>query len=300
MNAWTGPDFTAYPFSSQNEKDFKNLMNLYTSLCFQPLLNYHDFMQEGWRYELIDENKDSENNAEGESNEKHQTKNETPLEQKELVFKGVVFNEMKGVYQGSTNVFIKNLIQNLYKGSSYCYDFGGDPEHICKLSHSQLLDFFKLYYHPSNMKFFSYGDLDFTSHLKYLEENYLKNYQKSNQIESIGLLPRFSSPKSIVCTGPSDGFTLEKGKDSKFCLMYLCNDTTKDYKITFALNILSYMLFETPNSPFYKNLIENGLAPSFCPGYGYDSSYREGCFGVGVQGVGEGEEEIKKIEETIK
>jgi Zn-dependent M16 (insulinase) family peptidase len=75
MNAWTGEDFTCYPFSSSNPKDWNNLLNVYTDMSFKPLLNELDFMQEGWRYEI---------------NEKGQ---------KEI--KGIVFNEMKGAYQSA-------------------------------------------------------------------------------------------------------------------------------------------------------------------------------------------------------
>ena len=61
MNAWTGPDFTAYPFSTYNKKDYYNLLHVYTDAVFKPLLNYYDFLQviklkiilkEGWRYSL--------------------------------------------------------------------------------------------------------------------------------------------------------------------------------------------------------------------------------------------------------
>lgn len=52
MNAWTGPDFTCYPFSSANAKDFRNLMEVYMANTFSPLLRKSDFQQEGWRYDL--------------------------------------------------------------------------------------------------------------------------------------------------------------------------------------------------------------------------------------------------------
>lgn len=75
MNAWTGEDFTCYPFSSANPKDWNNLFGVYTDMSFRPLLNELDFMQEGWRYE-INENGEKE-------------------------IKGIVFNEMKGAYQSA-------------------------------------------------------------------------------------------------------------------------------------------------------------------------------------------------------
>ena len=74
MNAMTASDWTAYPFASQNRKDFFNLLDVYLDAAFFPTLDPLDFAQEGHRLEFAEaENPDSE-----------------------LTFKGVVFNEMKG------------------------------------------------------------------------------------------------------------------------------------------------------------------------------------------------------------
>lgn len=66
--------------------------------------------------------------------------------------------------------------------SNYKHRYGGYPTEIPSLTYEDLLQFQKKYYHPSNARFFSYGDLDFTNHLKFVNENYLKDveYQKSN------------------------------------------------------------------------------------------------------------------------
>lgn len=76
MNAFTGPDYTMYPFSTQNNRDFYNLLSIYLDATFHPRLRQLDFLQEGWRLEHADIN---DRNS-------------------PLVFKGVVFNEMKGVF----------------------------------------------------------------------------------------------------------------------------------------------------------------------------------------------------------
>ena len=52
MNAWTGDDFTSYPFASANPKDWHNLYQVYLDMSLRPLLNKHDFRQEGWRFEI--------------------------------------------------------------------------------------------------------------------------------------------------------------------------------------------------------------------------------------------------------
>lgn len=44
MNAWTGPDFTMYPFSTQNKKDYENLLSVYCDAVFNMLLNKEDFL----------------------------------------------------------------------------------------------------------------------------------------------------------------------------------------------------------------------------------------------------------------
>ena len=52
MNAWTGSDFTMYPFATSNEKDFNNLLKVYNDAVFFPLLSYEDFLQEACRLEF--------------------------------------------------------------------------------------------------------------------------------------------------------------------------------------------------------------------------------------------------------
>ena len=74
MNALTSSDWTLYPFSSQNHKDFYNLLDVYLDAAFFPRLRQQDFRQEGHRLEFV--NPEDPNS--------------------ELTFQGVVFNEMKG------------------------------------------------------------------------------------------------------------------------------------------------------------------------------------------------------------
>lgn len=150
MNAWTGPDFTMYPFSTQNEQDFANLRSVYTDATFNMSLNKEDFHQEGWRLEF-----DSEN---------------------QLQFKGVVYNEMKGEYSNQDRFFNQMQLQLLLKGTYYEYDSGGNPTEIPQLSYEEFKNFAAQFYHPSNCSFVSYGDLNFINSLEFLQENYLKYY----------------------------------------------------------------------------------------------------------------------------
>jgi Zn-dependent M16 (insulinase) family peptidase len=46
MNAFTGADFTCYPASSEIEKDFYNLLDVYIDSVFYPDLKKLSFLQE--------------------------------------------------------------------------------------------------------------------------------------------------------------------------------------------------------------------------------------------------------------
>jgi Zn-dependent M16 (insulinase) family peptidase len=48
MNAFTAADWTAYPFATQNKKDFQNLLSVYLDAAFAANLNPLDFAQEGF------------------------------------------------------------------------------------------------------------------------------------------------------------------------------------------------------------------------------------------------------------
>ena len=148
MNAWTGPDFTMYPFATHNEKDFRNLLEVYLDATFFPRLNYYDYLQEGWRYEFLEQ-----------TNEKS-----------ELLFKGIVFNEMKGDMARQDTNFIHKMQSNILNNNTYKFNSGGDPQFITTLSYNELINAHKKYYHPSNAKFMTYGDLNFIHHLEYIND----------------------------------------------------------------------------------------------------------------------------------
>lgn len=101
MNAMTGPDYTLYPFSSTNEKDYRNLQTIYMDAVFRPNLKYLDFLQEGWRLE----HKELENKS------------------SEYIFKGVVYNEMKGAFSENSAIFGQNMFNKLLPEHSKLRNF---------------------------------------------------------------------------------------------------------------------------------------------------------------------------------
>lgn len=155
MNAMTGPDYTLYPFSSMNEVDYRNLQEIYLDAVFKPNLKYLDFLQEGWRLEhsnLKDKNS-------------------------EYVLKGVVYNEMKGAFSENSSIFSEELLNNILPDHTYGFVSGGNPLDIPKLTHKDLVEFHRKYYHPSNSRFFSYGTFNPEKSMSYVNENYLQHYE---------------------------------------------------------------------------------------------------------------------------
>ena len=72
---------------------------------YRPLLREMDFRQEGWRLE-------HENVEDGES---------------PIILKGVVYNEMKGVFSENRYVFQEALLNNLMPSHTYGVVSGGRP-----------------------------------------------------------------------------------------------------------------------------------------------------------------------------
>lgn len=121
--------------------DYTNLRDVYMNAAFKPLLNELDFKQEGWRLE-------HSNVADPKSG---------------IIFKGVVYNEMKGALSDIESLFCERLQQHMFPGTTLAHNSGGDPDVITDLSHEDLVKFHSLHYHPSNAMFFTYG--------KYLSAN---------------------------------------------------------------------------------------------------------------------------------
>lgn len=145
LNAITFPDKTIYPISSRNEQDFHNLMRVYLDAVFHPLLleKPEIFAQEGWHYELDGD---------------------------QVRCKGVVFNEMKGVFSSPDSLLEYEVNRRLFPDTCYRWVSGGDPEHIPDLDWKAFTEAHRQWYHASNALIFLDGALDLDAALKILDE----------------------------------------------------------------------------------------------------------------------------------
>lgn len=65
---------------------------------------------------------------------------------------------MKGMLVDPEYSFLLNLQKNMFRGTAYANDSGGDPSAITTLTHNDLIQFHADHYHPANSTFFFYGD----------------------------------------------------------------------------------------------------------------------------------------------
>ncbi|XP_076226576.1 presequence protease, mitochondrial [Nomia melanderi] len=272
MNAMTGPDYTIYPFSTQNLKDYRNLQSVYLDSVFKPNLRELDFRQEGWRLEHTDVN----------------DKNSP------IIFKGVVFNEMKGVFNENQSILAEQLLNSILPSHTYSVISGGDPLVIPNLRHIDLVNFHKMYYHPSNSRFYSYGNFPLEDHLKFVNDRYLFLADKIDT--SISVVPpekRWDKARKehILCR--PDPMAADPNRQGNIAIGYLCNDIIDTQK-TFEMHVLSQLLLRGPNSEFYKSLVESKLADAFGPMTGYDNHCKDTMFVLSLIGVKE--DDFEKID----
>ncbi|KAL6700822.1 Metalloenzyme, LuxS/M16 peptidase-like protein [Trichoderma pleuroticola] len=277
MNAMTASDHTFYPFATTNEQDFKNLMSVYLDATLHPLLKQSDFQQEGWR--IGPENPSAET-ADG----------------KKLVFKGVVYNEMKGQMSDAGYLYYIRFHDHIFPDIN---NSGGDPQKITDLTYEQLKNFHAENYHPSNAKLFTYGDMPLADHLREVDAR-LQAFEKIAKDKVIHLPIELNGPKEVTLHGPLDPL-VAPDRQYKTSVSWITGDTT-DVVESFSVSLLSTLLMDGYGSPLYRGLIEAGMGADWSPNAGYDSYAKRGIFSIGLTGVQESDvPKVKgKIQEILR
>ncbi len=261
MNAMTASDWTLYPFSSMNRKDFRNLLEIYLDAAFFPRLTERDFSQEGHRLEFAELDNP-----------------ESPLE-----YKGVVYNEMKGAMSDPSSLLSRRVGRHLYPTTTYRHNSGGEPSDIPALTWQQLRDFHARYYHPSNSWFFSSGNLDLPALLATVEDRVLKKFDRLELDSEVPAEQLLTAPKQVSETYPLDqGEKLEKR--SMVQVAWLTNDINDSFE-RLAMTLLSTLLLGNPAAPLYKALLDSKLGANLAPGVGYHDDNRTTYFAAGLQGT---------------
>lgn len=232
MNAFTGSDFTLYPASSILEKDFYNLFEVYLDAVFFPELKELSFLQEGHRLEFVD----------------NDPKNP-------LVYKGIVFNEMKGALTSVDHRLWSEIFKYITPDLPYSYNSGGDPEKIPELTYEELKEFHKTYYHPSSSLIYFYGNIPLEKHLDFLEKKALAKFHKREPLPLIPLQERFRSPIFVKKAYPA----MDSSENKAIITFAFLTTTVREIEEVLALSILDSILMDTDASLLKKPLIDSGL-----------------------------------------
>lgn len=230
INAMTYPDKTVYPVASTNQQDFTNLMTVYLDAVFQPKI-YTDpqiLQQEGWHYHL--------ENAED-----------------DLIYKGVVYNEMKGANASPERQLMKSVAHHLYPDTLYSFDSGGLSSAIPSLTQEAFLDFHQRYYHPTNSLTTLYGDLDDEAAFNLLEEYFALASQKGQAID-------LAIPVSEDVAGSyQETYSLTAGdspEDKDYLTLAWHVSDAQEQLDYYGLKILLDILMGNNQAPLKKALIE--------------------------------------------
>ena len=259
MNAFTSSDWTAYPFATQNRKDFGNLLDVYLDAVFFSRLDPLDFAQEGHRVEF-------------ESDDSNQP----------LVFKGVVFNEMKGAMSSTPSVLWDRLCHELFPSNTYHFNSGGDPEVIPDLTYQALRDFYAEHYHPSNAIFLTFGDIPATDHQQVFESAVLQRFKALGRRIEVELEQSFVTPHraSHPYAIDADEETLKKTHH----IMGWKLGESADLTAMLEAQLVSAVLMENSASPLMHYLETTPLGTSPSPLCGLEESMREMVFCCGIEG----------------
>ncbi|MBP5185287.1 MAG: insulinase family protein, partial [Lachnospiraceae bacterium] len=237
LNAMTYGDRTLYPVASCNDKDFENLMGVYMDAVFHPLIYSRPeiFRQEGIRFDIG--------------------------EKGELLYNGVVYNEMKGAMSRPERVLYQKGLEGLFPDTTYGNNSGGDPAVIRTLTYDKFLAFHKRYYHPSNSYIALYGDFNVKERLEWMDENYLSRYDAIDPDSEIKKQDPARSNRNV-----EDFYPLGEKEDDKnkayLSINFIVGDETTAVENA-ACGIILDTLIGKNGAPVWQAVMESGICEDF-------------------------------------
>lgn len=263
LNALTFPDKTCYPVASTNLQDFYNLIDVYIDAVFSPRIDEDVLRQEGWH---IDVAKDGA-----------------------WQYKGVVFNEMKGVYSSPDSVLLEESQHAVFPDMLYSLDSGGNPADIINLSYEAFRDFHSRYYHPTNARFFFWGDDPEDVRLEKLAD-VLAPFDRREVDSAIPLQERRTLERKVEVPYPAGDDNADdqpeaddNSRQGHVTVSWLLCETAETEEML-VLEMLEHILTGLPGSPLRKALVDSGLGEDIA-GAGLESDLRQSYFSIGLRSV---------------
>lgn len=274
LNAMTYPDKTVYPVASCNDKDFRNLMDVYLDAVFHPNIYREEkiFRQEGWHYELEDA-------------------------EDELTINGVVYNEMKGAFSSPDDVLYREIMNSLYPHTSYAVESGGDPDVIPELTYEDFLAFHQRYYHPSNSYIYLYGDMDMAEQLSYIDREYLSKYEALAVDSTLATEPPFE--KSVVVEKEYPIMESEPEEGNTYLSYNVSLGEALARRESVGFQALADALVGAPGAPVRKALLDAGIGTDISEIY--EADIKQPYYSIIAKNADESKRDafVRIIEETL-
>ncbi|MBD5451780.1 MAG: insulinase family protein [Lachnospiraceae bacterium] len=274
LNAMTYSDKTVYPVASCNDKDFQNLMHVYLDAVFYPNIYKEEkiFRQEGWHYEMEDEN--------------------API-----TINGVVYNEMKGAFSSPDEINDREVVNSLFPDTAYGVESGGDPDVIPTLTYEQFLEFHRRYYHPSNSYLYLYGDMDMAEKLAWIDEHYLSKFDRITIDSALTFQKPFQSPVFVKKEYPiMEGEALENNTYLSYNTVV---GTSLDKELYYAMQILEYAICSASAAPLKTALIHKNIGTEIYTVY--DNGIYQPYFSIVAKNANDAQKDafVKTIDDEL-
>ncbi len=224
LNAMTFPDKTMFPVASRNNADFMNLTRVYLDAVFNPSI-YDEpniFYQEGCHIEWKGSG--------------------------EPIYKGVVFNEMKGAVSSVDERIDEEILSMLFPDNCYRFVSGGLPEAIPDLKYEDFIEAHKRFYHPSNSYFYLDGDVNINELLGLINE-YLREYEADPYQPEIKM-------QTSVRTCEKNAYYEISPEESEENRTHLAWD---ERERIYAYSILCEALAGSNDAPLSRAILDTGL-----------------------------------------
>lgn len=274
LNAMTYPDKTVYPVASCNDKDFRNLMDVYLDAVFHPNIYREEkiFKQEGWHYEMEDA-------------------------EDALTINGVVYNEMKGAFSSPDDVLYREIMNSLYPHTSYAVESGGDPDVIPELTYEDFLAFHQRYYHPSNSYIYLYGDMDMAERLAYIDREYLCKYEALAVDSNLATEPSFR--KSVLVEKEYPIMESESEEQNTYLSYNVSLGEALSRKVSVGFQALADAVVGAPGAPVRKALLDAGIGTDIIDTY--EADIKQPFYAIVAKNADESQRDefVRIIEETL-
>ena len=269
LNAMTFQDMTMFPVSSRNPRDLLNLAGVYLDAVFAPTVmeDRKRFCQEGWHID-----RDEEGNP---------------------VYKGVVFNEMKGAMSDTDTLIDRQIMRQLFPDTCYGFNSGGDPEKITDLTYEQFREQYRRHYHPSNAYFFLDGNVPMEEMLP-LIASYLEAYDRREELPACGMQDPVASEQTIQYELGQE----ESPENRGYLTLARITGTWKDRAENMARGIICDVLTGSNEAPLKRAALERKLAEDLT--ISVDDTVLQSWITIHAENVTEGREQeiLALLDET--